>query len=296
MMTAMNSFGTNKEAPSQPLGNSSQAGDSAGLRPFGTAQGRPKPVEGRQDQSGRGAAVQSRRAGTGPAPQVEFLPQRIRHQRLRRSRLIRQGYLLAVCVAVMGILTYVRAGRIAQARGDLATLENSRSNLQKQTAMITPLEHQMSDLLIKKGIDEELGGRTDCTVVLAELCRITPPSIVMVSLDLQTVKLPAEASGYFPARRDSSPTAGRGYRDSRPTVVGQTPGAPGEDATGTVPRRAGARLTITGLAINDVDVANFIGQLSANTLFRNVNMGYTKTIVFRGRSVREFQAGCYLAQ
>lgn len=256
-MTEINSFGANKEAPLQPPANSSP-----------------------------------RRAGgpAGSAPQVEFLPQRIRHHRLRRRRLIRQGYLLVMCVAVMGILTYIRAGRIAQARGDLATLENSRSNLQKQTAMITPLERRMSDLLIKKGIDEELGGRTDCTVVLAELCRITPPSIVMVSLDLQTVELPAGASGYSPARRGSSPPAGRGYRDSRPTVVGQT-GT--EDAPGVVRR---ARLTITGLAINDVDVANFIGQLSANTLFRNVNMGYTKTIVFRGRSVREFQAGCYLAQ
>ncbi len=222
-----------------------------------------------------------------PGRQVEFLPKHVRQQRFRRRRLIRQGYLLAVCVAVMGLLTYVRGERVAQARGNLATLEKNRSNLRRQAAMIKSLESQMSDLLVKKQIDEELGGRTNCTVVLAELCRITPPNIVMVSLDLQTVELAAGVSGY-PGR--SSSLAGRSYRGSRPVVVGRT------DAKGASSAVRRARMVITGLAMHDVDVANFIGQLSASRFFKDVNMGYTKTVVFRGRSAREFQASCYLTR
>ncbi len=269
-MSATDPVEANKEAFSPEAENSAHTGVPAGVP---------------RDQSGRDGAT--KRSIPSMGSQVEFLPEHIRQQRLRRRRLIRQGYLLVACVAAMGILTLVRGERVAQARGSLATLEKRKTSLQQQAAMVTSLERQMSDLLIKKRIDEELGSRTNCTVVLAELCRITPPNIVVVSLDLRTVELSAEASGHSGR---SSPRAGRGYRGSRPIVAGKSAS---KDADGTVRR---ARLVITGLATNDVDVANFIGQLSASRLFKNVNMGYTKTIVFRKRSAREFQASCYLAQ
>jgi hypothetical protein len=54
------------------------------------------------------------------------------------------------------------------------------------------------------------------------------------------------------------------------------------------------RLMLTGIAPGDVDVANFIGQLSASPLVEDVNMGYAKTVEFRGRLAREFQASCYI--
>ncbi|MCK4623796.1 MAG: PilN domain-containing protein [Phycisphaerae bacterium] len=214
--------------------------------------------------------------------QVEFLPERIRYQRLRRHRLIRQGYLLAICIVVMVILTCVRQGRIAQARANLVTLEKSRKSLRQQVSMIPSLEKQVTDLLIKKQIDEEIGGRTDCTVILAELCRITPSNIVIISLDLQTVDLSAKAGSYSRATG--------AHRGARPTVVRK---GRSKDAVAPVRR---ARLTVTGLAMSDVDVANFIGQLSAGRLFENVNMGYTKTVTFRQHSAREFQASCYLTR
>ena len=53
-------------------------------------------------------------------------------------------------------------------------------------------------------------------------------------------------------------------------------------------------LVIDGMAPNDVDVANFIGQLSACPLFEDVHMGYAKTVRFRGAEAREFQAKCYV--
>jgi len=56
------------------------------------------------------------------------------------------------------------------------------------------------------------------------------------------------------------------------------------------------RLVLTGLAPTDVDVANFIGQLSASRLFEDVTMGYAKNVSFRGRSAREFRASCYVAR
>ncbi len=210
--------------------------------------------------------------------EVDFLPERIRQQRARRRQLVRQGYLLAAVAVVMALMAYARHGRLAEAKGQLATLHERADGLKRQIAMIPGVERQMADLLIKKRIDEELGSRADCTGVLAELCRVMPANVSLLSLELKTIELRAEAEGTGRRSRSGS-AAGR-----RP----QEPSGPG------VLRRVSLKLT--GLAPTDVDVANFIGQLSASCLFEDVNMGYAKTVSLRGRPAREFQANCFLAR
>jgi Tfp pilus assembly protein PilN len=208
--------------------------------------------------------------------EADFLPEWLRQQRARRRRLIRQGHLLAICIAGMGLLTCARQARISDARAALAAL-HERSETQKQLiAKIPPLEQQMADLLIKKQIDGELGSRTDCTAMLAELCCLMPRNMSLVSLELKPVEIKLEPDEplKLAARRPVRPGAKR--------------------AAEKLIRRV--RVLLTGLAPNDVDVANFIGQLSASPLFEDVNMGYAKTVQFRGRSAREFQASCYLAK
>ena len=209
--------------------------------------------------------------------EVDFLPERVRQQRDRRGWLARQVYLLAACVVAMGVLTYMRHGRIAKAKGELAELTTRVGDHQRQAAIIPQLERQMADLLIKKRIDEELGSRTDCAAALAELCRVTPANVTLISLEMKGVvhrvrNKPAHASS------------------QRPTVA---PTKRRDPDAGSVPR---VQLDLTGLAPTDVDVANFIGQLAASCLFEDVNMGYAKTVVFRGRAVREFRAVCHLVK
>ena len=211
--------------------------------------------------------------------EVDFLPERIRRQRRRWRRLLRQGYLLAACVATMVALTYVRQGQLVRAEGQVVALSERAQNIQRQIAMIPDVQRQMADLLIKKRIDAELGSRADCTGVLAELCQLAPPNITLISLELRTVNL--RVSPVKPSRRSSLRSA-----------VAAPAKSPNRAAT-TVRR---VRLMLTGLAPTDVDVANLIGQLSASCLFEDVNMGYAKTVTFQSRSAKEFQASCYLAK
>ena len=211
--------------------------------------------------------------------EVDFLPERIRRQRRRWRRMLRQGYLLAACVATMGALTYVRQGHLVRAEGQLVALSERAQNIQRQIAMIPHVQRQMADLLIKKRIDAELGSRADCTGVLAELCRLAPPNITLISLELRTVNL--RVSPVRPSRRSSFRSA-------------VAAGAKSPNRAATTVRRV--RLMLTGLAPTDMDVANLIGQLSASCLFEDVNMGYAKTVTFQDRSAKEFQASCYLAK
>jgi Tfp pilus assembly protein PilN len=208
--------------------------------------------------------------------EADFLPEWLRQQRVRRKRLIRQGQLLAICVACMALLTCVRQTRISEARAALTGIHDRAEAQNRLIAQIAPLERQMADLLIKKQIDSELGSRTDCTAMLAELCRLMPRNMSLASLELEPVDITVEPD--HPGKRTARRPVRGGGRRSAAKVI----------------RRV--RVVLTGLAPTDVDVANFIGQLSASPLLENVNMGYAKTVRFRGRSAREFQASCYLAK
>jgi len=183
------------------------------------------------------------------------------------------GWLLGLCLLSMVGLTLIRQGRISSARADLATLTCRGEEVRQQVAMVAPLEKQMADLLIKKRIDEELGGRTDCTAILAELCKLMPNNLALVSLELEGVEELVDPDAGSRSRSGRAST-GRGSRN-RTT-------------------RKRCRVILTGLAPSDVDVANFIGQLSSSCLFEDVNMGYARTVEFSSRLAREFRASFYL--
>lgn len=207
---------------------------------------------------------------------VNFLPERIRTRRARRKSLLRQGYLFVVVLAAMGMLSYVLQGDIREARAEARRLEVRSTDLARQLAQRATLEAERCDLLIKKRIDDRLGSRVSALAVLAGLSRLVPETIALMelSLDNMTVTVPVGA-----ARAPAGPgaTAAQTVRDQQKTITR-------------------VRLVVTGIAPTDVDVASFIGQISAADLFEDVNIGYVKTVPFRGRTARQFQASCYVAK
>jgi Tfp pilus assembly protein PilN len=207
--------------------------------------------------------------------ELDFLPSQVKIDRARRRSLKRQIWLVSVVVACLATLGHVRQGMIAEGKTSLAVLNGQIATVNRQMSMRADLEQQLADLMIKKRINDTLGSRANALEVLAELERTLPESIVLTSLTLEAVEI----------RTPISRTAA-----AEAPVVAGTPAPPKEK----VSRRV--RLVFTGLAPTDVDVANFIAQMSAGRLFEDVSMGYAKNVDFRGRSVREFQASCYVAR
>jgi len=204
---------------------------------------------------------------------IDFLPEKIKQQRARRRRLIRQVHLLVVCMAGLAVLGYIRHERISKARAELALLEQRAANVRRQLAMKAELERQQSELLIKKRIDDQLGSRVNVLDILAELERTLPENITLSRLIIE----PAEVTlPVTPLKAESVQRA--------PEVKPQH----------TVIKRV--RVSLTGLAPTDVAVANFIGQLAASPIFEDVKMGYTKNVVFRKHVAREFQTSCYVVK
>jgi len=207
---------------------------------------------------------------------VDFLPERLTIQRAMRARLIRQGYLMGIMLAALIGLGYFNEERIGRAEAQMSFIDNQSSNMTRQIETMYDLQRQLSDLMIKHKIDTRLGSRINAMDILSELGGILPKSMSLTSFELdaitETLKLKPASGG-------------------APTVAGSR--RPGRDRTKTVNR---LKLTITGLSPNNVDVANFIADLSVSPLFEEVDMGYAKNIKFREKNAKEFQVSCFVAR
>ncbi|MDY6913935.1 MAG: PilN domain-containing protein [Planctomycetota bacterium] len=208
---------------------------------------------------------------------LDFLPERVKVQYAMRRRLIRQGYLLGVCVLGLITLSYVSRGRISKAQAELDLLKGRSGNIARQLAVRDALQEQQADLLIKKRISDHLGSRINAMQVLIELDSLLPASMALRKLELETkkVQVPVEQAGNVHSSRRAGKAFGRKPKERQIKRI---------------------RVVLTGLAPTDVDIANFIGQLSASGVFEDVNMGYAKNVTFRGRSAREFQTSCYVTR
>ena len=207
---------------------------------------------------------------------VDFLPERVMIGRAMRARVIRQGYLLGIMLAALVGLAYFNEGRIGRAEAQMSGLDSQSSNMTTQVEMMYNLQQQLSDLMIKQRIDNRLGSRVNGMDILGELGRILPVSMTLTNLELDarmvTIKLKPAAGGAA-------------------TAVGSR--RAGKDRSKTITR---LKLTITGLSPNNVDVANFIADMSASPLFEDVDMGYAKNVVFREKPAKEFQTSCYVVR
>jgi len=209
---------------------------------------------------------------------IDFLPERIRCQRLRSSWLTRQVYLLAVFAAALGMLALVRQNRISRAEAELLLLTGRSANVQRQLAMLGSLEEQQAELHLKKRINDHLGSRVNTLVVLAEIERLMPAGMSLANLNIEPTE---QAVAVTPLA---------------PRATGPRPVPAGPEATKAQQTVKRLRMVLTGVAPSDVDVANFIGQMATSRLFEEVTMGYAKNATYRGRVAREFQVCCYIVR
>lgn len=203
---------------------------------------------------------------------VDFLPEHIRISRQRRANLIRQGYLLVLCVAGLALLGYLRQGRISEAKAELVLLNTRAVNVAGQIAMRSSLEAEQAELLLKQRIDEQLGSRVSALDIMGELQTVMSDRLTLIDMKIETMDVRLAIQRV--------PGGGRGRSPITPKTQ--------------YSRRV--RLVITGLAPSDIDVANFIGQIAASPLFEDIEMGYSLSAEYNNRKVREFQLTCLVVR
>ena len=196
---------------------------------------------------------------------VDFLPERVRTGRVRKMRFIRQVKLLLLAGATFAAWLYFSDRRVRGAMAEMKLLKDRSANVQALLDQREELQKEQAALLVKERIVSRLGSRAGALDVLSELERLLPAGVSLTSLNMDTVQVTSSAEL---------------VRDH--TVV----------APAAAPKEAVANrlnIVLTGIAPADVDVATFIGQLTASPLFEDVNMGYTRNKVVNERLAREFQ-------
>lgn len=205
---------------------------------------------------------------------IDFLPERIRLHRQRRARITRLGVLLVLAGCVLGAVGLANQRRVAEAEKQLAGIRGQSDTLAAQLQRKAGLQARLEQLMVKERISRHLGSRVNVLDIAHELERLLPPTMMLQEMKLDTVRL-------------DDPAAAR-HAGPRPVAAGQ--------ATADPQGIRRLHLSFTGVAPDDVAVANFIGQLSACPLFEDVAMGYTRTITYREYHAREFQASCFVAR
>ena len=206
---------------------------------------------------------------------IDFLPERIRIQRTRRRRVIRLIYLVVICAGTLVLLALSRQRLVRKAQADVALLSERCEAMQSQLDLRRSLEKEQADLLIKKRIDDELGRRVGALDILAELGRLLPDNMGLLSLSMKPVSFRVPVA---PVREEhNSPRAVTAAQARNKSVAATR-----------------VELYLKGIAPNDVSIANFIGQLSASPLFEDVGMTYAKNTKIKNRLAREFSVNCFV--
>ena len=207
---------------------------------------------------------------------IDFLPERIRYQRSVYLQLRRQGLAILIVITVLALVWRFNEVRIANGRSDLVTQQNYAEQLAVRLSVMPELAAQLDEGQIKQRISRELGSRLTINALLAELGRLLPPAGCLTSLECSTIdSVPDAATRPDPRQVASSATS--------PTV--------------SVSRKR-VRVVITGIAPTAIDIADFIGKLSASPVFTDVKMGYTNSIVLdnQQRKARSFKVTFLVAE
>ena len=90
---------------------------------------------------------------------IDFLPKRIRHQRLIVRRLRRQGAALVLVVAALALLNWGNERRIANAQAELAVRQADLAQLAQDLEILPELNAQLADGQIKLAQEREKQAR-----------------------------------------------------------------------------------------------------------------------------------------
>jgi Tfp pilus assembly protein PilN len=178
---------------------------------------------------------------------INFLPEwYISARRCRRS-LQRQALLLLLMVAGMALLQMVTLSR----RQDLSLYEQALaqqvSAVRGQLNEVADLQQTRTELAQQLHIYESLARPITFTQISNTLAALTPDAVFLTTLDAELQQLTRQR-----ARPQTDPTTNKPKTESETYEVIQ--------------------IEIEGVAPSNVEIANYVGQLAATNLFRNVKM------------------------
>jgi Tfp pilus assembly protein PilN len=192
--------------------------------------------------------------------ELDLLPKWYRQTLSHRKWVVAQGW---ITVALgLGLSTWVVLVQqsIHSARGAWFSLEGQLNQSKSQLDEMAVLEERRRQWLAQEQVISRLGLHVEAARLIRALDTAMPREISLSQLQVDTEEKKPEAA-----------PAGRLVTAANQSVVRQL------------------HLTLQGVAPTDLDLANFMSQLSAVPFFEQVGINYVKELYDNGRIMRSFE-------
>lgn len=194
--------------------------------------------------------------------EIEFLPDWYPQICRSKQRVVLQAWVSGVVVVALSLWVFLAHHNVRAAEAALTNLDGQMSQAQSDLAKLDELIRMQKQWRQQDDIIAKLGLHVETTRLLKAIEAAMPPEMSIVDVALLTEEQQQPKSNLAAAREERE--------TERP-----------------IDRRLKVRLQ--GVTPTDVDLANFLGQLSAAQYFENIAMTYARDRSESGHIMREFE-------
>jgi Tfp pilus assembly protein PilN len=206
---------------------------------------------------------------------MNFLPRDFMERRGRRRATLLCLGLAGVAVLALGgmcALYVMRAFSVSSLR---AVVEQQYREAGRQIEQLKLLEDRKADLVRKVELSADLLERVPRSHILARLTNALPSDTSLQVLVMSSVEVEVPAPKPTTTKEDKASAApSKGGKSKRPEKI----------------RRREIQFRVDGLAVTDVQVAEYIARLTADPLFEEVNLKFSEEFPYEpGVTMRRFE-------
>ena len=208
--------------------------------------------------------------------QLSFLPDDyLARKAIRRTNVIFAILFVMTVGAAGAAFTYAKKGvKIAREANDIA--RNDKAQAARPIEQFQKLQEKQRTMAMQAELTSSLIEKVPRSFLLAEMTNSLPTGVSLVDLSLESRKRSAPAAA-APAPKGSFEVKAAG-------TAGAKPAAPQVQ-----PILYDVTMKVTGIASNDVQVAQFITKLNASRLLRDVNLVISDEFKSGDDKLRKFQ-------
>ena len=192
--------------------------------------------------------------------QNSFLPEDYLDRKIaRRTNLICVG-LFTVMIGAIAAAFYVQSRQDTGTRAELIEVNTTFTQEAEKLRLIKELQDRQQQMIDKAKVVQQLVERVPRSIILAEMINNMPPSLSLLDFELETKATPA------PRNLTALDRAQSQLQNKKDKEAGKVQ---------IVPRQV--FINIEGVAENENQITEFMGNLTHHALFKSVGLEFIKT-------------------
>lgn len=218
----------------------------------------------------------------GSPNELSFLPDDYMERKLqRRTNVVCALLFCVVMVAIAAAFTFTERA-VQRAEKEHDEVEKDYTSAAKRIQLVLDLQEKQKRMDQQATIAESLLEKVPRSHLLAEITNSLPPGVSLLDMLMES-KVRA-------APPPPSKTAFEQKKATNASAADKKKAAP----AGPTIKRFDVMLKITGLAMTDVQVAQFISKLNQSDLLKDVNLVISEEFAQAGEQFRKFQIDAQL--